>query len=83
MPRCGVVSRLRAYYRELTIPVDEEGAEISSGEIAARYRRALLEVVQVQKKEVIKSRREGGFDYEVTRELELELEEARLLRTRG
>jgi CPA1 family monovalent cation:H+ antiporter len=47
-----------------------------------RYKEALLELINVQRKELVIARREGTYDHEITLETEdqLNLEEARLTR---
>ncbi|MEO8096211.1 MAG: Na+/H+ antiporter [Acidobacteriota bacterium] len=52
-------------------------------ELGDRYKQALLEMIDVQRKELILARREGAYDHDLTleREDELNLEEARLLRS--
>jgi hypothetical protein len=50
--------------------------------LGERYREALLDLIRVQRKELILARREGSYDHDLTleREDELNLEEARLKR---
>ncbi|MEO5926543.1 MAG: Na+/H+ antiporter [Bryobacteraceae bacterium] len=52
-------------------------------EVGERYREAMLELVEVQRKELILARREGSYDHDLTveREDELNLEAARLARS--
>jgi len=54
----------------------------SARALGAHYKRAMLELVEVQRRELIIARREGSYDHDLTleREDELNLEEARLKR---
>ncbi len=51
--------------------------------LGEKYRDALLELISVQRNELILARREGSYDHDLTleREDELNLEEARLKRS--
>jgi CPA1 family monovalent cation:H+ antiporter len=55
---------------------------LDARETGARYKEALRELIEVERKELILARREGSYDHELTREREdeLNLEEARLQR---
>ena len=57
----------------------------SEGEraMSAKYKEVLLQLIDVERRELILARREGSYDHELTREREdeLNLEEARLKRS--
>jgi len=79
--------RLRTSYEWIVSTAFIAGGSSAQSEdaraLGARYKQALLELVDVQRKELIQARREGSYDHHLTleREDELNLEEARLERS--
>jgi CPA1 family monovalent cation:H+ antiporter len=79
-------TRLRTSYEWIVSTAFIAGGSSEQSEdaraLGARYKQALLELIEVQRNELILARREGSYDHDLTleREDELNLEEARLQR---
>lgn len=82
-------SRVKGRYERMINNVnrklEEEDGEKSGTDFLPKYRKMLLEVVSVRRQELTKMRHERRFDEELfrERELELDLEEARLNKLRN
>jgi len=80
-------SRLRSSYEAIVSSAFVAGGTSpeSEGEraMSAKYKEVLLQLIDVERRELILARREGSYDHELTREREdeLNLEEARLKRS--